>query len=498
MVKSMLSFKRMISIILIIFILVSLIMSIMYSNKSYATQDRSVKPISSFPASYRTALNKLPSNWTYTYFDTGLDWNDVIAAEVKQRAGYPASSQWNVIENKSGEWLCTCCDNSGRWKHVSSKTVAYYMDPRNFLATDTIFMFETLTYNSTYQTEAGVKKILEGTFMAESSTTNKVTYNTTGNKPATINQSYASIIMEIAIKHEINPYYLASRIKQEVVKAGGIPSGSATGTEKGYEGYYNFFNIKATEPNPIINGLDFAKNGTGFSTADKAKYLIPWTDPKKAIEGGAIYISENYIAIGQNSIYLQKFDVVEHGGYYNHQYMQNIPAPESEAKKVYTAYSALGLTSQPINFIIPVYRNMPANPCPKPSDTPLATNVTFNGTGSTAEAYLEPKVTVTSLKSLHPSATVTGAAADGWIGTGAKITLNETTYTAIKLGDVNGDGKVTASDYVLIKNHIMTPATSSLKGIYIKGGDVNRDGKVTASDYVLIKNFIMKGSGITV
>ena len=63
---------------------------------------------------------------------------------------------------------------------------------------------------------------------------------------------------------------------------------------------------------------------------------------------------------------------------------------------------------------------------------------------------------------------------------------NTTTYLP---GDVNGDGKVSALDYMKIKNHIM--GTSSLTGDMLTRADVNGDGKVSALDYMKIKNHIM-------
>lgn len=68
------------------------------------------------------------------------------------------------------------------------------------------------------------------------------------------------------------------------------------------------------------------------------------------------------------------------------------------------------------------------------------------------------------------------------------------TYYCIVYGDTNRDGKITSSDYVLIKNHIME--TNKLPIQVIDAADVNRDGKVSSSDYVLIKNHIMKGTDL--
>ena len=57
-------------------------------------------------------------------------------------------------------------------------------------------------------------------------------------------------------------------------------------------------------------------------------------------------------------------------------------------------------------------------------------------------------------------------------------------------GDVNGDGKITAGDYVLIKNSIM--GTYNLKDNQRNSADYNGDGKITSGDYVLVKNKIMQ------
>ncbi len=79
------------------------------------------------------------------------------------------------------------------------------------------------------------------------------------------------------------------------------------------------------------------------------------------------------------------------------------------------------------------------------------------------------------------------------LATGDKITIsisgNTKTYTIYVNGDVNGDGLSKATDYILIKNHIMT--NDKLSGAYLKAADYNKDGSVKATDYILIKNYIM-------
>ena len=81
---------------------------------------------------------------------------------------------------------------------------------------------------------------------------------------------------------------------------------------------------------------------------------------------------------------------------------------------------------------------------------------------------------------------------NGNIGTGDKINItsgNTLNLTVLIYGDTNGDGKISAVDYVNIKNHIM--GSGSLVDVYNKVADVNSDGKISAVDYVNIKNYIM-------
>ena len=71
------------------------------------------------------------------------------------------------------------------------------------------------------------------------------------------------------------------------------------------------------------------------------------------------FVRSDYIDIGQNTLYLQKFDVVSQDGeLYWHQYMQNLFAPESEASNMMTIYEASNTVDANLNFIIPLYENM--------------------------------------------------------------------------------------------------------------------------------------------
>jgi hypothetical protein len=113
----------------------------------------------------------------------------------------------------------------------------------------------------------------------------------------------------------------------------------------------------------------------------KAK-AMGWDSPEKSIKGGAVFVGSSYINKQQNTLYLQKFDVVDGGnGLYSHQYMTNLQAPASEAsnmKKAYTDFNTAAIT-----FYIPIYNNMPETACAQPTGdgnpNNLLASLTVNG-----------------------------------------------------------------------------------------------------------------------
>ena len=233
------------------------------------------------------------------------------------------------------------------------------MDPRNFLNEVRIFQFETLSYNSSANNINSIEKILYGTEFYQ----NKVSYLDNKGNMINTNETYSELILRGGQKSAVSTYHLASRIKQEVGPF--LSHSSISGKVSGYEGLYNFYNIGATssaEPmGAIKNGLQFAKDGKGASQTTKNKYLIPWNNKEKAISGGGIFIGSSYIQVGQNTVYLQKFDVNDDRGsnLFSHQYMTNVLAPYNEAKSIYKGYQKNGILDLQISFIIPIYNNMP-------------------------------------------------------------------------------------------------------------------------------------------
>lgn len=328
-----------------------------------------------FPESYKTYLRALHEKyplWEFEAYQTGLDWNTVITNE--------SAVSLNLITNtKSIEWK-SLADGAYNWKTdkfipydgstwvtASEEAVAYYMDPRNFLTESGIFQFELLSYRSSYQNEVGVENILSNTALSNKS------FSYTDDSGVVQSMTYAQAFIAAAEYANVSPYHLATRVKQEVVTGTSSLSNSVTGTVSGYEGLYNFYNIGAyhstTSGGAVINALKYALNGSGNATLDTL-YRIPWDNPYDAIVGGAYFIGRDYINRGdstyhsQDTIYLQKFNVTNKTTY-THQYMANVEAAYSEAKKMYEAYGSI--SNLPIVFSIPVYDNMPSTACAAPT-----------------------------------------------------------------------------------------------------------------------------------
>ncbi len=359
-----------------------------------------------FPEDYKVKLREMHQKypqWRFMAFHTGLDWNTVINAETaigtspKNLLSRNKGAGWKSYETAAYNWVTdahTIFDGT-TWVAASRAAVEYYMDPRNFLNEAGIFQFEALEYQSLYQTREGVAKILENTPLGNAS---YAYLDDAGNQ---VTKTYMDTFVEAAAATGVSPYHLASRVKQEVVGAKGL-SDSVTGKVPGYEGFYNFFNVGASDSKTgqaVLNGLKYASAGT--------TYLRPWNNPYKAILGGATFLGESYInrsnpklagvapqTIGQvntgqqNTLYLQKFNVTPYSTY-NHQYMTNVEAPNAEAAKVAAGYKGT-LDAHPLVFSIPIYLNMPqtASPIPDGGMNPnnLLRSLSVNGAGLVNDA----------------------------------------------------------------------------------------------------------------
>ena len=110
----------------------------------------------------------------------------------------------------------------------------------------------------------------------------------------------------------------------------------------------------------LINGIEGYVCSNDLTNPTDDAYDRPWNSPKKAITGGAKWIGSGYVSRGQFTSYLKKFNVNPNASssMFNHQYMENLAAPSSEASTSYKAYLNNNLLSLPLVFNIPIYLNM--------------------------------------------------------------------------------------------------------------------------------------------
>ncbi len=77
------------------------------------------------------------------------------------------------------------------------------------------------------------------------------------------------------------------------------------------------------------------------------------------------------------------------------------------------------------------------------------------------------------------------------LGTGSKIILNKSEYTIVISGDINKDGKITALDYIAVRNHMMKERIIDNTSIEYKAADMNKDGNISVLDYINIRKIMM-------
>ena len=341
--------KKSFVLILIISVLAVLIMPLNASFAATKKYTQTLKSgISNFPKEYQSALNKIKDkhpNWNFEAYYTGIPWSTVLLNETSSHG------RNRVIKTADASWRCSCGNVASGYACASEGIIGYHLDARNFLNEINIFQFLEISYNSKIHNLSGVKSAVKGTFLD-----NTITYRKNGKS---YTKSYAEIILEAAEESNMSPYSIVTKIIQEVGTNG---SASVKGTYSGYKGYYNFYNLGAYDTgNAIVNALKYAK--------DKG-----WDNQYDAIIDGAKQISNSYTNAGQNTAYFYKWDVVgtkilksgssqkvSSSDMFWHQYMTNVQDPTSQSKPLYNTYARNGVLDKSLNFIIPIYEDMPSS-----------------------------------------------------------------------------------------------------------------------------------------
>ena len=271
---------------------------------------------------------------------TKLDWETVIRNERVHGRNL-------VPNNYSEEWRCPDCGSKlydTGWYCASEEAIKYLMDPRLYLDAKNIFQFQKLdTSAGTLDTKA-IHIAAQNSFLTEDWDNIVALYNA-------------------ARDNNINAFHLVTRTIQEQGSSGTstLSSGEEYLGTNGvvYKGLYNLFSIGATGNSPA----EVKTNGLARALREN------WTSRSLSIAGGGTFIKDKYLNVGQNTLYLQKFDVDDsYSGLYWHQYMQNLLAAKNEASLMYDAYNrAKLLLNRDFEFVIPIYENMPATLSQEPN-----------------------------------------------------------------------------------------------------------------------------------
>ena len=416
---------------------------------------------------YLSYLHSKYPNWTFKAKNT----NSNFATAVDAEEGH------NYMQTTNNNYRTSTVPAEGSsWFKVNQGVIAFYMDPRNWLTKERIFMFEKLDYAPSYEEiylELVKSLFGDGALGADTYTVPMCTYGK---------------------QYKVSPLHIGSRIRLEVGKNGSHSTDGGEFTYKGktYSGYYNFFNIGSYPQ--TIDGVEYSAITMGLVKAKSNG----WDTVEKAIEGGVKFLANGYITKGQGTLYYQKFNVSPDSEPYStkylHQYMTNIQAPATEGNQNYNSYKEAEILTNPFIFEIPVYNNMPDyvslpasgdsnNSLKSLSVTGYSIEPTFDEDVVNYEVFIPGNINKVTVNATAASnkATVSGA--------GEIETLDKTTIVTITVtSEVGEDNK-----YVLTinKNENTTPSGNDNQGEN-NSGNTNND-----TTYKTIAN-ILKDSGINV
>lgn len=485
---------------------------------SYIGDDRAYRKYldeQGFPKSYQPYLRALYAasggKWTFVAYKTGLDWKEALEMEstlgvsLIHRNYDPAqrSTAPGAYDSSTGEWR----QFEPGWYAASRDTVAYYMDPRSYLTDGTCIAFELLSSNNAI-TRDQMKKVLGDCVWATDELIDE--------------------FIQAGKEANVSPIYLA-------VKARGEIGTGATKNATGYplsdgKKYYNFFNIGAyggSDPN--YNGILYAqKEG--------------WDTSYKALLGGAKFISGSYIAKGQNTMFLQRFNFSKTNTF-GHQYATDITYAYMGGWDTYGSYAENNMLGVNLIISVPILENMPAvtklptaryedeyvdpepepepepdpnpepNPNPEPDPNPTERYDYVNELNlRLSDSYLSGftlgtpvQSLISQIKSVNKNATVTvtaggeAVADSALVATGQVLTIQDAagtyTYTCVVYGDINGDGHIGAADLLYVERHILGKLTltgAAARAAMISSNHIGAASLLRIERHILGTNSIMQ------
>ena len=470
-----------------------------------------------FPDSYKPYLRALYAasggKWTFVAHKTGLDWDRALENEATLGRSLVGGSDTSLrstapgaYNSETGIWR----EYEPGWYAASRDTVAFYLDPRTYLADGTCIAFEKLTGNASV-THQQLSRVLVGCKWA----TDRI----------------IDEFLQAGAEADVSPIFLAVKARDEL-GTGATANASGYKLDDGVK-YYNFFNIGA------YGGSDPNYSGILYARSEG------WDTSYKAILGGAEFIARRYIAQGQDTQYLQRFNLSEKNTF-AHQYATDITYAYKGGWGTYTSYAENDLLDVSLVLSVPILDNMPSvtklptaqfeqeydpDPAPEPKPDPDPAPEPKPDPDPTPEPDPEPepeppavydyvgrlnlrltdsylsgfslgtpvKTLISQIKAVNQDASVTVTDGAGksvsdsaLVSTGQVLTIRDAagtyTYTCVVYGDANGDGRIAATDLLAVKKHILK--TKPLTGPYARA--VTFSGrKIAATALLTVKKHIL-------
>ena len=205
------------------------------------------------------------------------------------------------------------------WRNAKREDVKYYLDPNNFV-NDPIqkYQFLDISKPSGVSLET-LKNLLNG---------------------KGILHGKEKYFLQAEKEYGLNAVYL---VAHALLETGDGNSELANGVEYNGKKVYNMYGINAVDSNPRGKGAEYA-------------YNRGWFTPEAAIVGGAKWIADNYVYVGQNTIYSMRWNPysMSSKGYASHQYATDIGWAYKQASLMYPIFNKVDTSHH--RFDIPVYK----------------------------------------------------------------------------------------------------------------------------------------------
>jgi len=185
---------------------------------------------------------------------------------------------------------------------------------------------------------------------------------------------------------------------------------------------------------------------------------------------------------------LEKGTTLENGYYWSY-----VTAPDG-----IKGYVASNLLEKFLNDVEEPGPDPEPEPEPEPTIPPVVSNDSFKVDNTNNQIKMVPSADYNTFKSVYSDVVIKKAdgttITEGLIGTGYKITTGGKTYTAIKLGDPTGDGKINILDSLRIRKYIIGEVT--LSNEFLSAADSTGDTKVNILDSLKIRKYIINETTI--